>query len=256
MDRNELAQRLANLSDEELLRLTAPLEEEAKVRPFVELPDGSRVEADSPEELNRLLVAKLGEYREREEPAPAAAPQDQPKPRKWDYQKFQKTFVEDPRAGQEYLEEVQSGIPGGYSKMVPQLIMALGALTSKVQELETQDFLNQTPDYDPSVENRKVLDKIIADRGWKVSNSSLADAFDIAKSRGLIKGRESRSERSDNVVPMREQAPFVPPRTKRSMGTEEEAPTVEQIIARAESMDMKDLQKLLIAAGHLRSEHI
>ena len=47
----------------------------------------------------------------------------------------------------------------------------------------------------------------VADRGWKVFNGSLADAFDIAKSRGLIKGRESRSERSENVVPMREPAP-------------------------------------------------
>jgi hypothetical protein len=256
MDRNAMAQRLNSMSDEELLKLVGPLEEEPKERPFVELPDGSRVEADSAEELNRLLVAKLGEYREREEPAPAPVPQNQPQARKWDYKKFQETFVNDPRAGQEYLEEVQSGIPGGYSKMVPMLINALGALTSKVQELETQDFLNQTPEYEPSKENRKILDKIIADRGWKVSNSSLSDAFDIAKSRGMIKGREGRAERSENVVPMREPAPFIPPRVKRGMGTEEDAPTVQEIVNRAESMDLKDLQKLLIASGHLKSEHI
>jgi hypothetical protein len=256
MDRSELAQRLANMSDEELLKLTAPLEEEQKERPYVQLPDGSRMEADSPEELNRLLLAKLGEYREREEPAPAPVPQNQPQPRKWDYQKFQKTFVEDPRAGQEYLEEVQSGIPGGYSKMVPQLVQALGILTQKVQELEAQDFVNQTPGYEPSVENRKILDKIIADRGWRVDNRSLADAFDIAKSRGMIKGREARSERSENVVPMREPAPFIPPRVKRGMGTEEEPATTAEIINRAEQMDLKDLQKLLIASGHLKSEHI
>jgi hypothetical protein len=255
MDRNVLAQRLNSMSDEELLKLVGPLEEESKERPFVELPNGDRVEADTPEELNRLLVARLSEYREREESAPAAPAQpSQPKPRKWDYKKFQQTFVEDPRAGQEYLEEVQSGIPGGYSKMIPQLIMAFGALTSKVQELEAQDFVNTNPDYEPSKENRKVLDKIIADRGWKVSNSSMEDAFHIAKSRGLIKGRESRSER-ENVVPIREES-FIPPRVKRGMGTEEEAPTTAEIINRAESMDLKDLQKLLIASGHLKSEHI
>jgi hypothetical protein len=256
MDREVLAQRLNSLSDEELLKLVGPLEEHPKDRPFVELPDGSRVEADSAEELNRLLVAKLGEYREREEPAPAPVPQNEPKPRKWDYKKFQETFVNDPRAGQEYLEEVQSGIPGGYSKMVPMLINALGALTSQVQELQTQDFLNQTPEYDPSPENRKVLDKIISDRGWKVSNASLADAFDIAKSRGMIKGKEGRPERSnENVIPMREPA-FIPPRVKRGMGTEEEPATTAEIINRAYDMDIKDLQKLLIAAGALKSEHI
>jgi hypothetical protein len=248
------------MSDEELLKLVGPLEEEAKERPFVTLPNGDRVEADSAEELNRLLVARLSEYREREEPAPAPVSQNDSKPREWDYKKFQEAFVSDPREGMRFLEEVQSGIPGGYSKMVPQLIMALGALTSKVQELEAQDFLNTTPEYEPSPENRKVLDKIIADRGWKVSNSSLADAFDIAKSRGLIKGREGRSEgrseRSDNVIPMREPAPFVPPRVKRGMGTEEEPATTAEIINRAESMDLKDLQKLLIAAGHLKSEHV
>jgi hypothetical protein len=256
MDRSELAQRLNGLSDEELLNLVAPLEEKEKQRPSVELPDGSRVEADSAEELNRLLVAKLGEYREREEPTPAPVTQNQPSARKWDYQKFQKTFVDDPRAGQEYLEEVQSGIPGGYSKMVPQLIQALGILTQKVQELETQDFLNTTPEYEPSVENRKVLDTIIAYRGWRVDNRSLADAFDIAKSRGMIRGREGREARPDNVVPMREPAPFVPPRVKRGMGTEEEAPTTQEIINRAEQMDLKDLQKLLMASGHLKAEHI
>ena len=98
--------------------------------------------------------------------------------------------------------------------------------------------------------------RLIADRGWKVSNSSLADAFDIAKSRGLIKAREARSERSESVVQMREPAPFVPPRVKRGMGTEEEPATTAEIINRAESMDLKDLQKLLIAAGHLKSEHV
>jgi hypothetical protein len=252
-------QQLNSLSDEQLLNLITPHEKEEKQRPSVELPNGDRMEADSAEELNRLLVAKLGEYRERDEPATAPVPQNEPKARKWDYKRFQETFVNDPRAGQEYLEEVQSGIVGGYSKMVPQLIMALGALTTKVQELETQDFMNTTPEYEPSKENRKILDKIIADRGWKVSNGSLADAFDIAKSRGMIKGREGREFSrggQENVVPMREPAPFVPPRVKRGMGTEEEPATTAEIINRAESMDLKDLQKLLIASGHLKSEHI
>lgn len=171
---------LATLSDEELLKLTAPVEEEPKVRPSVQLPDGSRVEADSAEQLNRLLVAKLGEYREREEPAPAPVRQDQgPEARKWDYKKFQQTFVDDPREGMAFLEELQSGIPGGYSKMDPMLVNALGALTQKVQELETQDFLNTTPEYEPSVENRKSWPKsspIVAGRSpaalWPMPSTS------------------------------------------------------------------------------------
>jgi hypothetical protein len=40
------------------------------------------------------------------------------------------------------------------------------------------------------------------------------------------------------------------------MGADEEPATTAEIINRAESMDLKDLQKLLMAAGHLKSEHI
>ena len=40
------------------------------------------------------------------------------------------------------------------------------------------------------------------------------------------------------------------------MGTEEEPATSQEIINRAQEMDLKDLQKLLIAAGHLKSEHV
>jgi hypothetical protein len=40
------------------------------------------------------------------------------------------------------------------------------------------------------------------------------------------------------------------------MGTEEEPATSQEIINRAQEMDLKDLQKLLIAAGHLKSEHM
>jgi hypothetical protein len=48
----------------------------------------------------------------------------------------------------------------------------------------------------------------------------------------------------------------VPPRVKRGMGTEEEPATTAEIVNRAQEMDLKDLQKLLIASGHLKSEHI
>lgn len=252
MDREELMAKLNGLSDAELLDLVTPDSNDGNDRPVrhtAAMPDGTVVEADSAEELNRLLTAKLAEYREREtvpdshDPAPS-----DPKVRKWDYKTFSDMFVADPRAGMEYLEETQTGIQGGYTKLVPMLVNALGALSSKVEELEAQDFLNTTPEYQPSVENRKVLDQIISERGWKVNSTSLSDAFDIASRRGLI--REARQSRQS------EPSPFVPPRIRRAMGTEEPETTVDEIVKAAEEMPMKDLQRLLLAAGVLKGEHV
>jgi len=47
--------------------------------------------------------------------------------------------------------------------------------------------------------------------------------------------------------------PLFPPRVKRGMGTEEEPATTQEIINRAEQMDLKDLQKLLFVSDHLKS---
>lgn len=250
MDRAELMAKLNGLSDAELLQLVTPDEgnDERPVRHTAAMPDGSIVEADSAEELNRILTAKLAEYREREVPNEPAPVSSDPKVRKWDYKTFSDMFVADPRAGMEYLEETQTGIQGGFTKLVPMLVNALGTLTSKVEELETQDFLNTTPEYQPSVENRKVLDQIIVDRGWKVNSTTLSDAFDIAKARGMISGgRQTRQS---------EPAPFVPPRVRRAMGTEEPEVTTEEIVNAAHEMPMKDLQRLLLAAGVLKGEHV
>lgn len=251
MDREELMAKLNGLSDAELLDLVTPDrgDDERPVRHTAAMPDGSVVTADSAEELNRLLTAKLAEYREREDtPEPRTPESTDTGVRKWDYKTFSDTFVADPRAGMEYLEEVQSGVKGGYSKLVPLLVNALGTLTSKVEELEAQDFLNTTPEYTPSVENRKVLDQIITERGWKVNSTSLSDAFDIASRRGLISsGRSTRQS---------EPAPFTPPRIRRSMSAEEPEVTIEQIQNAAEEMPIKDLQKLLIAGGVLKGEHV
>lgn len=251
MDRAELMAKLNGLSDAELLDLVTPDSEEdhAPVRHTAAMPDGSVIEADSAEELNRILTAKLAEYREREvdTSTPPPAPGDQ-KVRKWDYKTFSDMFVADPRAGMEYLEETQTGIQGGFTKLVPMLVNALGQLTTKVEELEAQDFLNTTPEYQPSVENRKILDQIIVDRGWKVNSTTLSDAFDIAKARGMISGgRQTRQS---------EPAPFVPPRVKRAMGTEEPETTIEEIVNAAHEMPMKDLQKLLLSAGVIKGEHV
>lgn len=49
----------------------------------------------------------------------------------------------------------------------------------------------------------------------------------------MIRGREGAAGRPDNVIPMREPPPFVPPRVKRGMGTEEEPATAQEIINRA-----------------------
>lgn len=242
--------KLNGLSDAELLDLVTPDSgnDDRPVRHTAAMPDGSVIEADSAEELNRLLTAKLAEYREREVPDEPVPTPGEPKLRKWDYKTFSDMFVADPRAGMEYLEETQTGIQGGYTKLVPMLVNALGQLSTKVELLETQDFLNTTPEYQPSVENRKVLDQIIVDRGWKVNSTTLSDAFDIAKARGMISGgRQSRQSES---------APFVPPRIRRAMGTEEPETTTEEIINAAHEMPIKDLQKLLIAGGLLKGEHV
>jgi hypothetical protein len=247
MDRDELARRLQSLSDEDLVQLMEKTPENHETV-STQLPDGTTLEAANQEELNKLLVAKLGEYRERdEEVAPPPPPQQMgPPPVKWDYKKFQEKFIADPRDGMEYMETSQYGMPT--SKLVPLLVNAMGNMAKKMEELEAQDFINSTPEYEPSVENRKAVEKLMLERNWKPSRQTFADAFDIAKSRGLVKTREDDREESKSK-------PFIAPRIKRTTGHEETLPDSD-LIDKANAMSMKDLEKVLMSAGVLKLEHV
>jgi hypothetical protein len=249
---------LANLSDEEILALLEkasatkggdPPKETVKAQ----LPDGTVLEADSAEELNRLLVAKLGEYREADEPEPQVQQQQVPQvPQELKFgaaeqKKFAELFVQDAASGLEYLETKKYGMP--VSKLVPLLVMGLGQMTTKIQELEAESFVNGTEGYNPSVENRKTIEKVMADRGWKPSRQTFSDAFDIARAKGLI---TAKAENTTNNV--RKETPFIPPRTPKQSGSDQQL-TETELLNKASNMKLEDLENLLFEGGVLKVKH-
>lgn len=215
----------------------------------VTLSDGSIVEGSSHEEVNKLLLAKLEEYRGEEggETKPDTPPAPPTKPA-WDYDKFAKTFVKDPREALDYLDTAELGFPA--RKVLPLILATVGQLTQKVQEMETQRFLTANEDYEPSPENRKAIEKIMQERGWQPGYQTLQDAYDIAKSRGLVKTKAKEGDEGSGEPPRRS---FIPPRTRTR--TKEPEPTDADLIAAAEGMDLDKLEELLLKGGVLKTRH-
>jgi len=248
-DRDLLAKSLDNMTDDELLTLMrkaggVKVEDEPEPKPVqARLSDGSVVEAPNQEELNKLLIARLNEIRE---PEPKKAPEPQPGPQQpapFDYDIFAKKFVKDPREGLEYLDVAETGVP--VRKAVPVLLNIVGQMAKKLQEIETQQFLDTTPEYKPTVENRRAVEQIMTERGWQPNRQSLSDAFDIARARGLVKTEERKAEEP----PAR---PFIPPRSPH-VATGPTEPTNDELLAAAQTMPIEKLEELLFSAGILKS---
>ena len=204
---------LDGMTDEQLLALiknAGKPEVKNKQKVKVQTINGEVLKADSVEELNQLLVQKLAAAQRvvEEEPEPVNnnVNQNQPRLPKFDYKKFEETFVKDPVAGQEYLETTQYGAP--LKTLLPQIGGAVGALMKKVQELEAQQFIDQNPDYEPSVENRKAIERVMTERGWQPSRQTLEDAFAIAAAKGQIKGKSTIKGQKEEV----DNEQFIPPR--------------------------------------------
>lgn len=205
---------LDGLTDEQLMELINAAgdkkNEKKKVR--VQLMNGEVVEGDTPEEVNQILAQRLAAVQnqpeEVEEPSqPSNTAPNQPKLPKFDYKKFEKTFVEDPVAGLDYADTVRFGMP--LSQLIPQLAQVLGVQNKKLQELEAQQFIDTNPEYEPSAENRKAIEKVMTERGWQTSRQTLEDAFAIAQSKGLIKSKDDNRR----VTKQQIDEPFIPPRT-------------------------------------------
>ncbi len=237
------------LSEEELKELMAvsgqdddvppkkPEETPPKEKARVTLEDGTVLEADSYEDLSKTLTAKLGEHYKEPPKESAAQPAVQPK---FEMEKFTQLFVKDAREGMDYLETTQYGFP--VSKAMPLVVQAMGKLAEKVQVMEGQRFLDTHQDYEPSPENQRVIEGIIANRGWKAGYEAFSDAFAIAKSAGMIKAKATKKEDE----PPKEQ-PFVPPRTNvRGQSGEGD------LLAAAEKMSLDKLEALLIESGYLK----
>jgi hypothetical protein len=257
---------LSNLSDEEILALLEKasatkggdpnLQKHETVK--AQLPDGTVLEADTAEELNRLLVAKLGEYREADEPEPIQQQQQVPQiPQELKFgpaeqKKFAELFVQDAAAGMEFLETKKYGMP--VSKLVPLLVMGLGQMTTKIQELEAESFVNGTEGYNPSVENRKTIEKVMAERNWKPSRQTFSDAFDIARAKGLI-NVEKASSAANNTANLRsETKTFIPPRTPKQSSSDQQL-TETELLNKASNMKLEDLENLLFEGGVLKVKH-
>jgi hypothetical protein len=239
-----------NLSDEQLLAMIREASREpgtAKETPkpekaSVRLADGSVIEAETAEELNRLLAARLEGTRPapaREEPkTPPNA--GAPAPVKWDLNTFTQKFVQDPDEGLEYLEIAKYGMP--VRKAVPQMLAITAALAAKVQELETASFA-------PKVDaERQAVEQIMRERNWAPSRQSFQDALDIAKARGMVRTEEKSQERREEPRPQT----FIPPRTPRA-SSEEQPANEEELLRAANDMPLDQLEELLMRAGHLKA---
>ena len=206
----------------------------------VTLSDGTKIEAGSQEELNRLLAAKLEEHRS--EPQKQEPPKEPTKAKpEWNMEEFTKKFLNDPREGIDYLETARYGFP--VSQMVPLLVAGLAAQAKKLQELETQRFLDTTPEYEASPENRQAIERVMRERGWQPSYQTLRDAFDIARARGLVKTKEEKKEQ--------ENPKFVPPRV--SSAGKEGQPASDELLAKAYGMPLEQLEEMLLQAGVIKS---
>ena len=234
---------LDKLSEGELIELWDKMknEDEKPAEPpkppekvSVTLSDGSVLEAANHEELNRLLLAKLTEYRQAEEPTP-----QEPEKVEFNFKTFEEKFLKDPREAQEYMEITQYGMP--VTKMVPFLIAGLAQTARRLQELEAYRFVSETEGYKASPQNRAVIEQIMRERGWQPSYQTLQDAYLIAKGRGLI------DEKPPETKPT---TPYTPPRVGGA-GSEPSADSVRELRERAYEASLEELENFLIKAGAL-----
>lgn len=235
-----------NLNDEQLLAMIREASkeggghEEAKPPAFkVTLGDGSVLEADSQDNLNKAIQAKLEDAirSSRTENAPVQTP-TAPGPAKpeWNMETFVKKFTTDPREGMEYYEVANYGMPVG--KAVPQMLAGMLAMAQELQELKTAQFAPQVP------EERKAVEQIMRERNWQPSRQSFQDAADIARARGLFKAKEEEPQ-----VPKT----FIPPRVNRSA----EDPNADaEILRNVDRLTDEQIEDLLVKAGHLKTRRL
>ncbi len=252
-----------NMSEEELLGLlqqersntrTNHAEDDKPAKQTVTLADGSTIEADSSEELNKLLTAKLQEYRNAEVTPPTVQtpPPGLTKAEKvaWDYKTFQNTYLDDPRNGQDYMETARFGQP--VTPLIPAILQAVIAQQQKIQELEQQRFLDTTEGYVPNAANKATIDKIIAERGWQPSYQSYQDAFDIAARRGLVQVKASERDSEPETRRETPRTQGIPPRGNSRSRTNGGPQTAEALTQAAWDMPMDKLQNVLRDAGYLK----
>jgi hypothetical protein len=244
---------LEGLTDEQLLALINGVKangdgkQETKKKVRVQLIGGEVVEGDSAEEVNQILAQRLAaastHQEEVEEPPQSNNNPNQPRLPKFDYKTFEKKFVEDPIAGQEYLEITQYGVP--LKTLITQMAGALGTSMKKLQELETQTFIDTTEGYEPSVENRKAIQKVMDERGWQTSRQTLEDAFAIASAKGMIQTKDAK--KSTRKAEPEDQ--FIPPRTRHSS---EETNAEFELMNQLGNLTDQQIHDLAVKAGIVR----
>lgn len=238
------------MNDEDLLKFVReygkePGKQDEVVKPTEKLRfqvGGSVVEADTPEELQRLVQEKF------EEAGRAARPVEQPqvpqsKPETFDMKKFTEVFVTDPDAGLDYLEQTKYGM--STRKAVPQLLAGVIALAAKVQELESASF---APKEDSE---RRAVEQIMKERQWAPSRQSFQDAHDIAKAKGLF----GKKEETAVDPPRDERGRFIPPRVPRATVEDNLSSNLPEILRAAETMPPDKLEAFLLEAGVIKSRH-
>jgi hypothetical protein len=227
---------LENMNDEEmaaaLAQLNAPEgQEEQKQTPppaqpvSVTMPDGTRLTANSPEELNSLIQAHRPA-----EPEPQRSPQEK---RKFDMKQYSELFLKNPGEAQDYLDETRFGAPT--SQLIPQMGAVMGVMAQRLAQLENAQYEAKIGD----ASERKVVDGLLKEYGWNQNQQNRDAAYELAKARGLV-GAKADSKPEPKT--------FIPPRT----GGGSPDPSTDFSSA-SNSLSDKQIEELLMRSGHITS---
>jgi hypothetical protein len=238
MDRSELVKGLEGMTDEQLLELInarGKKDDTPKEKVKVQLQNGEVVEGATAEEVNAILAAKYNQATKPDEEVEQVTNGAAPKLPKFAYEKFSKTFVDDPLAGLDYADESTMGFSS--RKVLPVMVQTMATLLQQVQDLQSKNFK-------PYQEHPAEIEQVMKERGWQKSPQALEDAYMIAQGKGLIKTEKQETKK--------EEPTFLPPRVgKRS--TESLSTTEQEVLSKAETMDLSDLEDILRQAGRLKT---
>jgi hypothetical protein len=142
------------------------------------------------ESMVTAIVERVAEKLKPEAPPVIVSPPAETKePNKFDYATFLQTFTQDPIEGLNYADRVRFGVDDPVS-LIQGLTGAVVNLAGRMLVQDTERFLENHPEYEPTPKNQQVLEGILQENGWDWSYSTLSNAFILAVQRGLIEPQE------------------------------------------------------------------
>lgn len=235
----QVLQELQGLSDEEfeqrLVALASGEQEKHEPEPArkvtFRLPDGSVIEGNSVEDVQRIVNARA--QQSPNPPPPGLTPSEQVK---WDYDQFVERFKKDPREGLDYADQSQFGVP--IRQLVPVLAVGMSNLMKEVQDLRQREIARQIPQ-----DAIPVVNQLMQELGMPGTPQAYDAALTLAQAKGLIAGPQQQTA-----------APVPPPRVPR--GSAESVASDSQLAQMVDGLDDEALERLVMARGLITKSHL